>query len=122
MLIHGVYEIPIFDSWTEKWCADGQCAAVYGQTPPLVNACRPPGEWQSFDITFTAPVLEDGQVVKPARITMHHNGVLVHVNQEIYGATRHLGLPRPVKASEGPIALAGHGCPVRFRNIWIRRL
>ncbi|MBM3833385.1 MAG: DUF1080 domain-containing protein [Verrucomicrobia bacterium] len=120
--LHGLYEIQIFDSWTEKWCPDGQCAAVYGQTPPLVNACRPPGEWQSYDIAFTAPVIEDGKVVRPARITMFHNGVLVHLNQETYGGTGHRGLPRPVKVSEGPIVLAGHGCAVRFRNIWVRKL
>ena len=122
VLLHGLYEIQIFDSFNEKWAPDGQCAAVYGQTPPLVNACRPPGEWQSYDITFTAPVLESGKVVRPARITMFHNGVLVHLNQEIFGGTGHLVLPRPVKAARGPIALAGHDCPVRFRNIWIRNL
>ena len=120
--IHGLYEIQIFDSFNEKWAPDGQCAAVYGQTPPLVNVCRPPGEWQSYDIAFTAPVLVGERVVQPARITMFHNGVLVHLNQEIYGATSHLRLPRPVRVAEGPVALAGHGCPVRFRNIWIRKL
>lgn len=120
--IHGLYEIQIFDSFTEKWAPDGQCAAVYGQTPPLVNACRPPGQWQSYDIAFTAPVLDGDKVIQPARITMFHNGVLVHLNQEIYGGTGHLRLPRPVSSARGPIALAGHDCPVRFRNIWIRKL
>ena len=122
LLIHGLYEIQIFDSFTEKWAPDGQCAAVYGQTPPLVNACRPPGEWQSYDLAFTAPILAGGKVVQRARITLLHNGVLVHLNQEIYGGTGHRVLPRPVQVSEGPLALAGHGCPVRFRNIWIRKL
>jgi hypothetical protein len=122
VLIHGLYEIQIYDSFNEKWAPDGQCAAVYGQTPPLVNACRPPGEWQSYDIVFTAPVFGGNAAAQPARITMFHNGVLVHLNQEIYGATSHLRLPRPVQAAQGPIALAGHGCPVRFRNIWIRKL
>ncbi len=122
LVIHGLYEIQIFDSFNEKWAPDGQCAAIYGQTPPLVNACRPPGLWQSYDLAFTAPVLKDGQVVQPARLTLWHNGVLVHLNQEIYGGTGHLVLPRPVKVAEGPIGLAGHGCPVRFRNIWVRRL
>ena len=122
VIIHGLYEIQIFDSFTEKWAPDGQCAAIYGQTPPLVNACRPPGEWQSYDLVFTAPILADGKVVQPARLTLLHNGVLVHLNQEIYGGTGHLVLPRPVTVSEGPLSLAGHGCPVRFRNIWIRKL
>ncbi len=120
--IHGLYEIQIFDTFNEKWAPDGQCAAVYGQTPPLVNVCRPPGEWQCYDIAFTAPLLDGEKVVQPARITMLHNGVLVHLNQEIYGATSHLRLPRPVSSAQGPIALAGHDCPVRFRNIWIRKL
>ena len=120
--IHGLYEIQIFDSFNEKWAPDGQCAAVYGQTPPHVNACRAPGEWQSYDIAFRAPVLDGEKVMGPARITMFHNGVLVHINPEIYGATSHLQLPRPLKAAQGPIALAGHDCPVRFRNIWIRKL
>jgi hypothetical protein len=122
LLIHGLYEIQIFDSFNVRWAPDGQCAAVYAQTPPLVNACRPPGEWQSYDVVFAAPRIDERKVVRPARITMFHNGVLVHLNQEIYGATGHRVLPRPVKTARGPIALAGHDCPVRFRNIWIRNL
>src|SRR4029434_6881234 len=98
------------------------CTAVYAQTPPLVNACRAPGDWQSYDMVFTAPILVGAKVVQPARITLLHNGVFVHVNQEIYGATTHRQLPRPAKAAQGSIGLAGHGCPVRFRNIWIRKL
>ena len=120
--IHGLYEIQIFDSYNEKWAPDGQCAAIYGQTPPLVNACRPPGQWQTYDLAFTAPVLKDGQLLQPARVTLFHNGLLVHLNQPIYGRTSHMILPRPVTSDHGPIALAGHGCPVRFRNLWIRRL
>jgi hypothetical protein len=71
---------------------------------------------------LTAPILDGSKVVQPARITLLHNGVFVHVNQEIYGATGHRELPRPVKTAQGSIGLAGHGCPVRFRNIWIRKL
>ncbi len=123
VLIHGLYEIQIFDSWSEKLYPDGQCAAVYAQTPPLVNVTRPPGNWETFDITFTAPVFEGTKLVKPAYITMYHNGVLVHNHQEVYGATGHKVLPHYRNAvSEGPLMLAGHGCPVRFRNIWIRPL
>jgi hypothetical protein len=122
VLIHGLYEIQIFDSFNQKWAPDGQCAAIYAQTPPLMNACRPPGEWQSFDMAFTAPVITDGKVVQPARLTLFHNGVLVQANQEIYGGTGHRVLPRPVTVSEGPLGFAGHGCPVRFRNIWVRKL
>lgn len=119
----GVFEIQIFDSWTEKIYPDGQAAAIYGQTPPLVNACRPPGEWQTFDILFTAPTFEGDKLVQPARLTLFHNGVLVHLNQEIKGETGHRIVPQyKRKVSKGPLLLNGHGCPVRFRNIWLRQL
>ena len=120
----GAIEVQVFDSYTTKIYPDGQAAAIYAQTPPLVNACRPPGQWQSFDILFTAPVLtEEGNVAQPARITMLHNGVLVHLNQEIYGSTPHLRLASYDGISpRGPISLGAHHCPVRFRNIWIRPL
>jgi hypothetical protein len=119
----GLYEIQIFDSFNVKWCPDGQAAAVYAQTPPLVNACRKPGEWQSYEIVFTAPKYDGDKQVASARITMHHNGVLVHLNQEIYGETGHRVLPgHRNRKSLGPLIFAGHDCPVRFRNIWLRKL
>ena len=123
LYIMGLYEIQIFDSYNEKIYPDGQAAAVYGQTPPLANATRPPGEWQSYDAVFTAPVFDGEKLVQPARITLFHNGVLMHLNQEIRGETGHKVLPAYThKVSTGPIMLGGHGCPVRFRNIWIRPL
>lgn len=123
VMLHGLYEIQIFDSHNEPIYPDGQCAAIYAQTPPLVNVTRPPGEWQSYEIIFTAPVFKEGRLVAPAYVTMFHNGVLVHHHQQVYGATRHKGLPHyDRQVTEGPIALAGHGCPVAFRNIWIRPL
>jgi len=123
VLISNLYEIQIFDSFNEKIYPDGQCAAIYGQTPPLVNVCRPPGEWRSFDIVFTAPVFEGDKLAKPARVTMFHNGVLVHLNEEVRGVTGHRILPvYSKKTSKGPLAFAGHGCPVRFRNVWVRPL
>jgi hypothetical protein len=121
VLLMGLYEIQIFDSFKEKIYPDGQCAAIYGQTPPMVNACRPAGEWQSFDIVFKAPVFEGGKLVKPARVTMLHNGVLVHLDEEIHGEIGHRILPAYTKqVSRGPLALGGHSCPVRFRNLWVR--
>jgi hypothetical protein len=114
VMLMGRYEIQIFDSYNEKIYPDGQCAAIYGETPPLVNVTRPPGEWQTYDIVFTAPVVENGKVVKPGRVTMLHNGVLVHLETEIHDQRR----PR----SKGPLALGAHNCPVRFRNIWVRPL
>ena len=119
----GLYEIQIFDSYNEKLYPDGQAASVYGQTPPLVNVTRPPGQWQSYDIIFTAPRFEDGKLKQPARVTMLHNGVLVHLDQEIHGETLHRALPAyKQKKSTGPLALSGHNCPVAFRNIWVRKL
>jgi hypothetical protein len=123
VLIMGQFEIQIFDSYTEKIYPDGQAAAIYGQTPPLVNACRKPGEWQSFDIIFSAPVFKSDKLMKAARITMLHNGILVHSNQEIMGQTGHRILPsyKPLPETM-PLQLGAHHNPVRFRNIWIRPL
>mgnify|MGYP002399046208 FL=1 len=121
--LFGIYEIQIFDSYNEKIYPDGMAGAIYGQTPPLVNACLPPGVWQSFDILFTAPVFEGDKLVRPARVTVLHNGVVVQHHQEIYGEAVHRALPAyKQKISKGPLALSGHGCPVRFRNVWVRPL
>ena len=123
VILMGSYEIQIFDSYNEKLYPDGQAAAVYAQTPPLVNATRKPGEWQSYDIVFKAPRYDGERLIEAPRITMFHNGLLVHLNQEIYGETGHKVLPgNRRKVSSGPIILAGHDCPVRFRNIWLRKL
>ncbi|GMU22949.1 MAG: hypothetical protein AMXMBFR13_30330 [Phycisphaerae bacterium] len=119
----GLYEIQIFDSWNEKIYPDGMSGALYGQTPPRVNPCRRPGEWQTFDILFTAPVFEGGKLARPARVTLLYNGVLVHLNEEIHGDSVHRALPEyKQKISQGPLVLSGHHCPVRFRNIWVRPL
>ncbi|MEI2727216.1 MAG: DUF1080 domain-containing protein [Verrucomicrobiota bacterium] len=123
VLLMGLYEIQIFDSYTQKLYPDGQAASIYGQTPPLVNVTRPPGEWQTYDIVFTAPVFEAGKLTQPARVTLFHNGVLVQLNEVIHGETGHRILPEyKTKTSKGPLAFGGHGCPVRFRNIWVRPL
>jgi hypothetical protein len=123
VMLMGLYEIQIFDSHGLQIYPDGQAAAIYGQTPPRVNATRPAGQWQSFDLLFTAPRFKDGQLLSPARLTLLHNGVLVHLNEEIRGETRHLALPeyrRPIE--RGPLVLHGHNCQVRFRNVWVRPL
>jgi hypothetical protein len=126
VLMMGKYEIQIFDSWhehPEQIYPDGQAAAIYGQTPPLVNACLPPGVWQSFDIVFIAPKFEGDRLVAPATLTMFHNGVLVHRNQAIHGEMAHRQIvPCQPHAPELPLVLQGHGSPLKFRNIWIRRL
>jgi hypothetical protein len=120
----GLFEIQIYDSYTEKLYPDGQAASVYAQTPPMVNACRKPGQWQSYDIIFYAPVFKSGKLEKPAYVTVFHNGILVHHNQKIYGPTGHrivaqYSKPIPEKL---PFSLSAHNNPVRFRNIWIRPL
>jgi hypothetical protein len=123
VFLMGVYEIQIFDSFNEKIYPDGQCAAIYDETPPLVNVTRPPGEWQTYDILFTAPVFENGKVVKPGRVTMLHNGVLVHLAAEIHAQGRPRTVPEVGRQiGKGPLALGAHNCPVRFRSIWVRPL
>ena len=126
VILMGLYEVQIFDSHAvhdEHIYPDGQAASIYGQTPPLVNACHPPGKWQSFDIVFTAPVFKDDKLVRRATVTMLHNGVLVHLDQDVMGPMTHRQiLPYKPHAAKLPLVLQGHGCPVRFRNIWIRPL
>jgi hypothetical protein len=119
-----LFEIQIYDSYTTQIYPDGQAAAIYAQTPPLVNACRKPGQWQTYDIVLTVPVYEGDKMISPPRVTMFHNGLLVHLNDEVYGTTPHAGLAQfpAEKRTQGPIALMGHHCPVRFRNIWVRPL
>ena len=124
VMLMGLFEIQIYDSYTEKLYPDGQAASVYGQTPPMVNACRKPGRWQSYDIIFFAPVFKGDMLEKPARVTVFHNGLLVHHNQDIYGPTGHRILPKYDKPipEKLPLSLSAHNNPVRFRNIWIRPL
>ncbi len=124
VFLMGLYEIQVLDSYENKTYADGQAAAVYGQYPPLVNASRPPGQWQSYDIVFHAPHFDQsGKLLRPARVTVFHNGVLVQDNVEIRGRTAIGDVPTyeagPDKAA---LALQDHGDPVRYRNIWIREL
>jgi hypothetical protein len=120
----GSIEVQIFESFSTKIYPDGQAAAIYAQTPPRVNASRRPGQWQTYDIVFLAPRFDEGgKVREPARLTMFHNGLLVHLHQEIYGDTPHLRLASYDNLpAQAPLSLGAHHCPVRFRNIWIRRL
>jgi hypothetical protein len=120
----GRYEVQILDSFENATYADGQAAALYGQLPPLVNACRPPGEWQTYDIFFRAPRFDtDGKLASPAQVTVVHNGVLVQLGETLLGQTAHKALARyEAHESAGAIRLQDHGDPVRFRNIWVRPL
>lgn len=123
VLFFGRYEIQILDSYENQTYPDGQAAAIYGQFPPLVNASRKPGEWQTYDILFTAPRFKDGQLESPAYVTVLHNGVVVHNHTALLGAVAFRSIPRYSPHGEkGAITLQNHGNPVRFRNIWIREL
>jgi hypothetical protein len=120
------YELQILDSYENKTYVNGQAASVYKQYPPLVNASRKPGEWQVYDVIWTAPRFnEDGSLKSPARITAFHNGVLVQNNTELKGETRWIGAPYYKKHGACPIKLQAHGDKsesLSFRNIWIREL
>lgn len=124
VFLMNAYEVQILDSYNNRTYADGQAAAIYGQHPPLVNACRPPGEWQSYDIEFRSPrFAADGALLEPARMTVRHNGILVHDNAVLTGPTAHKARP-PYAAHPDrlPISLQDHGNPTRFRNIWVQDL
>ncbi len=120
----GRYEIQILDSYNNETYYDGQCGAIYKQHPPLVNACRKPGEWQTYDIIWTAPRFDkDGKLVSPAYVTVLHNGVVIQNHFELQGDTPYNRPPRYTPhPPKGPIGLQWHGNPVRFRNIWVREL
>jgi hypothetical protein len=123
IFLMGRYEVQVLDSYENPTYADGQAAALYGQRPPDVNVCRPPGEWQTYDIFFRAPRFTDGKLQAPAVITVVHNGVVVHHAHPLLGTTSHKALPKYVAHDpKGPIRLQDHGNPVRYRNIWCREL
>ncbi|VAX40025.1 putative multi-domain protein [hydrothermal vent metagenome] len=120
----GKYEVQILDSYKNKTYHDGQAGSVYKQTPPLVNACRPPGEWQTYDILFTAPRFDKaGNVTQKAAFTVLHNGVVVQNHFVLKGGTFwHKPAEYEAHAEKLPLSLQYHRNPVRFRNIWIREL
>ncbi|MFB6219339.1 MAG: DUF1080 domain-containing protein [Halobacteriaceae archaeon] len=117
------YEVQVLDSHENPTYADGYAAAIYGQRPPLVNASRPPGEWQSYDVVWRGPRFDGDDLARPARLTLLHNGVVVHDAVELIGPTTHRGIeeyePHPPAA---PLRLQDHGDRVRFRNVWYRSL
>jgi len=124
IFLMGLYELQVLDSYRADTYTDGQAGAIYGQYPPLANASRPPGEWQTYDIAFRRPRFDkDGKLLEPARVTLIHNGILIQNNEELWGRTNWLELsPYEAHADRGPIQLQDHGHRVRFRNIWVRDL
>lgn len=124
LFLMGIYEIQILDSYQADTYHDGQAGAIYKQTPPMANAMRAPGEWNTYDIIWTAPRFnEDGSLKSPAYITAIHNGVVIQNHFELLGDTPFNRPPSYNKhGAKGPISLQDHGNPVRFRNIWVREL
>jgi 3-keto-disaccharide hydrolase len=117
------YEIQILDGYENPTYADGTTAAIYGQYPPLVNACRAPGAWQCYDIIWIAPRFHGDQLVSPAYATVLHNGLVVHHHTPLFGPTQHRQVaPYRPHSSTGPLRLQDHGNAVRYRNIWYRPL
>ncbi len=118
------YEVQVLDSFENPTYADGQAAAIYGQKPPLVNATRPPGQWNVYDIVFIAPrFAADRSLVSPARLTVIHNGIVVQLDEALLGGTAHKSLPKySAHGPKGLIKLQDHGNPMRFRNIWVREI
>lgn len=117
------YEVQVLDSFENKTYPDGQAGAIYGSYPPLVNPIRKPGDWQVYDILFTAPRFEDNKLVKPGYFTVLINGVVVHNHVELLGTSNHRVLPNyNPHPPKGELMLQDHGDPVRFRNIWYREL
>jgi len=123
VFLMGRYEVQVLDSAESVTYADGQASAIYGQNPPLVNACRPASEWQTYDIVFHQPRWQDGKLVFAGSVTVLHNGVLTQDNWEYDGGTSHMHrsplTPHPEKL---PLELQDHNNPVQFRNIWIREI
>lgn len=124
--LQGKYEVQILDSYVNETYANGQAGSIYKQSRPLVNVMRKPGEWNVYDIIYTAPVFkEDGTYRTPPGVTVIHNGVVVQNNTTILGTTEYVGFPKVQKHGAGPIILQSHGDPsepISFRNIWIRNL
>ncbi len=123
VFLMGLYEVQVLDCYNNQTYPDGTTAAIYGQYPPLVNACRKPGEWQTYDVVWVAPRFDGDKLVSPAHITVLHNGLVVHNHTQLQGPTQHRNTahydPHP---PVGPLLLQDHGNPVRFRNIWYRPL
>jgi len=120
------YEVQILDSYNNRTYANGQAGSIYKQSPPLVNAMRKPGEWNVYDVIYTAPRFkEDGTIFSPAHVTVLHNGVLIQNNTQIRGITEYIGIPNYRAHGKTPIKLQDHGDPsepISYRNIWLREL
>jgi hypothetical protein len=123
IFLQGLYELQVLDNYNNRTYRNGQAGSIYKQHAPLVNVCKKPGEWQVYDVIYTAPRFKaDGSLFSPARVTVLQNGVLVQNNVQLLGPTEYIGIPKYKAHGPGPLALQDHGNPVSYRNIWIRNL
>jgi hypothetical protein len=123
IFLHDRYELQVLDSYESVTYSNGQAGSIYKQSVPLVNACRKPGEWQTYDVLYTAPRFgESGRVIVPAYVTVLHNGVVIQSHTQINGPTEYKGQPVYVPHGKAGLTLQDHGNPVSYRNIWIREL
>jgi hypothetical protein len=124
VILMGRYEVQVLDSYNNITYADGMAASIYGEHPPMVNVARKPGEWQTYDIIFEAPAFKGTTLVRPAYFTVIWNGVLVHHRRAVMGSTSATMQPHSYTPhdAELPLTLQDHSNPVRYRNVWIRRL
>lgn len=126
IFLQNKYEIQLLDSYRNNTYINGQAGSIYKQTPPLKNAMVPPGQWNIYDIIYTAPRFkENGMLFSPGRVTLIHNGVVIQNNTQITGHTPNTGLPKYTAHGPGPIKLQDHNdpsAPLHFRNIWIREM
>jgi hypothetical protein len=120
----GRYELQVLDSYRNRTYSNGQAGSIYKQSMPLVNVCRGPGEWQTYDVIFTAPRFNvDSTIKSPATITVLQNGVLIQNNVSLWGGTEYIGIPTyKMHSNKEPLILQDHGNTVKYRNIWIREL
>lgn len=123
IFLQELYEVQVLDNYNNKTYANGQASSIYKQHIPLVNACKKPGEWQTYDIVYTAPRFnKEGRVTIPAYVTVIHNGVLTQNHVALWGPMQYIGLPVYKAHETGAILLQDHGNPVSYRNIWIREI
>lgn len=123
VFLMGLYEVQVLDNYNNPTYADGTVGGLYGQRPPLVNAIREPGSWNTFDILWECPKFTNDKLTRPARITVLLNGIVLHHAQSLLGPTTHKELPpNEPHAATGPLMLQDHGDRVRFRNVWLRTL
>ena len=124
VFLHSLYEVQILDNYGNETYNNGAAGSIYKQSPPLVNPIRPPGEWNTYDIIWTAPIFResDGKLLSPARITVIFNGVIVQNNYQLRGTTEYIGHPRVEPHGPAPISIQDHGNLVSYRNIWVREL